>query len=69
MMDATTFEAQYPKATAQLRAQGATQERARILGIDALARGGDEKPIAEMKADPTCTVETARQVLSVLTAR
>ena len=40
-------------------AAGATAERERILGIEALAVPGTESVVAEMKADPTVSVDAA----------
>jgi hypothetical protein len=56
---AATIAADHPTIAEQLRAEGATRERERILGIQALAIEGSEAVIAECVADATCTVERA----------
>ena len=49
----------YPALATELRAEGATAERARILGIEAHATPGHEALIASMKQDPSVTPDMA----------
>lgn len=49
----------YPDLCAQLRTDGATAERTRILAIEAAALPGHEALVAEMKADPAVTADMA----------
>lgn len=51
--------AAYPDLCTQLRAEGATAERTRILAIEAAALPGHEALVAEMKADPAVTADMA----------
>jgi len=51
--------AAYPDLCTQLRAEGATAERSRILAIEAAALPGHEALVAEMKADPAVTADMA----------
>lgn len=51
--------ASHAAIVAELRADGATSERERILGIEKLSIKGHAKLIAEMKADPKVSVEQA----------
>lgn len=55
------LSAAFPDLVAQARADGASAERERIIGIDKLAanRKGVAGLVSEMKADATCTVEKA----------
>jgi hypothetical protein len=56
---AASIAANHPTVATELRAEGATQERERILGIQALAIEGSESVIAECVEDANCTVEGA----------
>jgi signal peptide peptidase SppA len=47
------------RTATQLRADGATAERERILAIQKLGRAGEEKLIAECISDPACTPNAA----------
>ncbi|WBL75605.1 hypothetical protein I3J27_21470 [Bradyrhizobium xenonodulans] len=49
----------FPDLCAAIRAEGATAERARIIGIEAHAMAGHEALIATMKADATVTPDMA----------
>ncbi|WP_262048650.1 hypothetical protein [Bradyrhizobium sp. Bra78] len=51
--------AAFPDLCAAIRAEGATAERARIIGIEAHAMAGHEALIATMKADATITPDMA----------
>ncbi|WP_439363088.1 hypothetical protein ACNJYD_19870 [Bradyrhizobium sp. DASA03005] len=51
--------AAYPDLCTQLRAEGATAERNRILAIEAAALPGHESLVESMKADPTVTADMA----------
>ncbi|NPU63380.1 hypothetical protein HL667_00010 [Bradyrhizobium sp. 83012] len=51
--------AAYPDLCAQLRTEGATAERDRIAGIEALALPGHEALISALKADPNVTPDMA----------
>ncbi|PPQ17958.1 hypothetical protein CV770_18500 [Bradyrhizobium sp. AC87j1] len=51
--------AAYPDLCTQLRVEGATAERTRILAIEAAALPGHEALVAEMKADPAVTADMA----------
>ncbi|MCA1381292.1 hypothetical protein [Bradyrhizobium sp. BRP23] len=51
--------AAYPDLCTQLRVEGATAERTRILAIEAAALPGHETLVASMKADPTVTADMA----------
>lgn len=54
-----TLTAAHPELVAQIRAEAATAERTRILGIEEFAVEGMEEVIAAAKADPTCTPDMA----------
>lgn len=56
---AAALSAAYPELCASIRAEGATAERARIVGIEAHALPGHEKLIADMKADGGVTPDMA----------
>lgn len=56
---AADLAAAFPDLCAAIRAEGATAERARIIGIEAHAMGGHEKLIAELKADASITPDMA----------
>ena len=60
---AAAIAEQHPTVAAALRAEGATAERARILGIQALARPGREAVLTQAVNDPACTVEGAKILL------
>ena len=51
--------AQYPEFVSAWKTEGATAERDRLTGIDALAEPGHEALIKACKEDPNCTPETA----------
>lgn len=51
--------AAYPDLCTQLRVEGATAERTRILAIEAAALPGHESLVATMKADPTVSADAA----------
>ncbi|MDA9499285.1 hypothetical protein [Bradyrhizobium sp. CCBAU 11357] len=51
--------AAYPDLCTQLRAEGATVERTRILAIEAASLPGHEALVAEMKADPAVSADMA----------
>jgi hypothetical protein len=53
------LSAAYPDLCAAIRAEGASAERARIIGIEAHAMAGHEGLIAAMKADGTVTPDMA----------
>ena len=53
------IKAQYPVFVTAWKADGATTERDRLAGIDALAEPGYEALIKACKEDPNCTPETA----------
>ena len=56
---AADLNAAYPDLCASLRAEGASAERARILGIEAHAMPGHDKLISELKADGSVTPDMA----------
>lgn len=51
--------AAHPDLCTQLRVEGATAERTRILAIEAAALPGHEALVAEMKADPSVSADAA----------
>lgn len=53
------IEAQYPEFVTAWKTDGATAERDRLAGIDALAEPGHETLITACKDDADCTPETA----------
>lgn len=56
---ASYSQEQMDAAIVTARAEGATVERARILGIEAVAMAGHEQIVADMKADGVTTPEQA----------
>ncbi|MHB0784427.1 hypothetical protein [Bradyrhizobium sp. 5.13L] len=56
---AADLAAAFPDLCSAIRAEGATAERARILGIEAHAMPGHEALVAAMKADGTVTPDAA----------
>jgi hypothetical protein len=56
---AVQLAAAYPDLCAQIRLEGATAERERIVGIEAHALPGHDKLIAAMKIDPAVTPDQA----------
>lgn len=54
-LTAEQLVAQYPDAVAAFRAEGATAERERLFGIDALAKPGLGELLTACKQDPACT--------------
>lgn len=57
--NAADLAAAFPALATELRTDGATAERTRILGIEAHATPGHEALIASMKADPAVTPDMA----------
>ena len=53
------LSAAFPDLCAQIRTEGATAERTRILAIEAAALPGHEALVAQMKADPAVTADMA----------
>lgn len=65
IMDRESILADHPDLADAFRAEGATAERERILGIEAQAMPGHEQLIATLKADgKTTPAEAAMQILS-----
>lgn len=65
IMDRESILASHPEIADAFRAEGATAERERILGIEAQAMPGHEKLIASLKADgKTTPADAAMQILS-----
>jgi hypothetical protein len=58
-INVATIAAEHPAVAAELRAEGATQERTRILGIQVLAIEGSAAVIAACVEDASCTIEAA----------
>lgn len=64
-MDRESILAEHPELAEAFRAEGATAERERILGVEALAIPGHEPLIASLKADgKTSPGEAAVQILA-----
>lgn len=65
IMDRESILAEHPELAEAFRAEGATAERERILGVEALAIPGHEPLIASLKADgKTSPGEAAVQILA-----
>lgn len=56
---AAELQSAFPDLCAQIRTEGVTAERTRILAIEGHALAGHEALIAEMKADPAITADMA----------
>jgi signal peptide peptidase SppA len=64
-IDRAYLDANHADLVAQIRAEAATAERDRILGIEEVALPGHEKLVADMKKDPNCSVDqAARRILA-----